>query len=100
MSLTFNFDVNPYTSGTQTLGSSSSKWLLNGYLPEIILVQISATNETSYTAYNSSITENHVVINDHMQIAEDVSYTTSSGNILVTCPSGIPAMTLLLGVRA
>ena len=100
MSLTFDFDVNPSTNQTNTLGSASTKWLLNGYLPELIEIQVEASNETSVTINNSNITEDHIVINEHMQIAHNVDYITSDGSISLSCSSGIPGMVLYLGVKA
>ena len=99
MALTFNFNVNPNSNNSQSLGSSSYKWKLNGYVPELIPITVSASANTTVTIQNSAITADHVVVNSHMQIDADIAYTTSRGSITIACASGIPAMTLYLGVK-
>lgn len=99
MAMTFGTDINPNNS-THSLGSSSNKWKINGYVPEIVVVNVSASANTSVSIQNSSITADHIVINQYSSIPNDVSYTTSAGYISLTCSAGIPAMTLFLSAKA
>ena len=96
---TFNTDINPSANKTYSLGTTSTKWKLNGYVAEIIKVDVSATSSTSTSVSNSAITANHIVINDLQVIPDDVTWTTSSGSVALSCSNGIPAMTLYLGVK-
>ena len=101
MSMTFNCNLNPdATANNRSLGSSSAKWKLNGYVPEMIAISVNATNNTSVTINNSGITADHIVVNQYERIDTDISYTTSAGSITLTCATGIPAMTLYLAVKA
>ena len=98
--MTFGFNVNPDSDSTRSLGSSSAKWKLNGYVAEIIPVTITATSNTSVTVQNSNITADHIVINQYAILDYDISYTTTAGSITVSRSNGIPDMTLYLGVKA
>ena len=100
MAFTFGMNVNPDGNLTRSLGSTSAKWKLNGYVAEMIAVSVTATSSTSTTISNSNITAQHIVVNQHWIHGADISYTTSAGSITITCDSGIPAMTLYLAVKA
>ena len=99
MAITFATNINPDSNASRSLGSASAKWKVNGYLPEIIAATFTATANTTATFSNSSITADHVVINQNVTHSADISYTTTAGSITVTCASGIPAMTLYLGIK-
>lgn len=98
MAITFAMDVNPDGDLTRSLGSSSNKWKVNGHVTEIVEISVSATSDTSVTIGDSNITENHVVLNS-FNTSSDISYTTSNGSVVLTCSSGIPAITLYFGVK-
>lgn len=99
MSMTFGVDLNPDGDNTRSLGSSSARWKVNGHVSELLEVLITASNNTSITISDSRITADHVVVNQLLEIASDVSYTTAAGSLTLSCSSGIPAMTLYLGVK-
>lgn len=62
-----------------------------------IIINVSATSNTSVTISNSEITSNHYVYNiNSPEIPSDMTWTTASGSITLTCSGGIPAMKLLL----
>lgn len=100
MALTFATDIVPDGNKTRNVGSSSKKFKLNGHVAELIEVSVTATSSTSTSVSNQDITADHVVLNDSQFITSDISWTTSSGSIALSCADGIPAMTLYLGIKA
>lgn len=62
-----------------------------------IVVNVTATSNTSKTINNNAITADHYVYNQVSTIPDaDIEWTTSAGSITLTCSAGIPAMYLLL----
>lgn len=100
MAMMFGTNLEPDISFGRSLGSSSKKWKLNGHVPELIEVSVTATTASSSTISNDAITAGHVVVNDMAVIDDDVSYTTADGSITLSCSGGIPAMKLYLGVKS
>ena len=82
--------------------TQSGVTIVDGYasvnVPKMaIVVNVSATSNTSVTISNSNIKADHYVYNtSNTDIGSDLSWTTASGSLTLSCSSGIPAMTLLL----
>ena len=66
---------------------------------EILEVSVTATSEVSTTIENTAITANHVVLNDFMSWASDITWSTDAGTMTISSSNGIPAMTLYLALK-
>ena len=93
-------DILPGSSGL-SLGSSSSRWLLNGTVRDIIELTVALESEDgeTKTVSNSAITSNHVVLEDITEYnvgyiigqtitevpAGDIQWQTGNGTITLTC---------------
>lgn len=62
----------------------------------ILRINVTSTSSTTKTISSSSITEYHYPVNEPQIAAADITWTTSSGQLTLSCASGIPAMTLYL----
>ena len=103
--MSFGVNLLPKTNASYSVGNSDYKWnaylnSINGHSPDIVIVNVTATSNTSTTVSNAKITADHVVLNDYQPSDVNISYTTSAGAIALSCSSGIPAMTLYLGVAS
>ena len=90
-------------SGTKTVtsaGTTSCDGYANVNVTDspLLEVSVSATSSTSTTISNNKITANHVVVNDAQVAGANISWSTSSGQLTISCSGGIPAMTLHLAV--
>lgn len=62
-----------------------------------VVLEVEATASTTTTINNSDITENCYVFNTASTLPDsNIAWTTGSGYVTLTCPSGIPAMTLFI----
>ena len=89
-------------SGTKTVtasGVTSVDGYANVNVPQdCIVLDVTATSSTTKTIYNDAITSDFYVFNTASTvIGADVSWSTSSGSVTLSCTSGIPAMTIFLG---
>ena len=88
-------------SGTKTItasGTTSVDGYANADVPKgAIVINVSATSNTSTTISNSAITANHYVYNvNSTEVGGDMTWTTAAGSITLSCSSGIPAMSIML----
>lgn len=88
-------------SGTKTItasGTTSCDGYANVSVPkQAVVLSVSATSNTSVTINNSNITTDYYVYNTaSTSLPADLSWSTSTGSVTLTCSSGIPAMTLFL----
>ena len=99
MSMTFATNIVPDTSLSRYVGTSSKRFKINGYEIEILEISVTATSSTSTSVSDSSITAQHIVLNDAQIAASNISWITVGGSITLSCPDGIPEMTLYLGIK-
>ena len=91
-------------SGTKNI-TSSGTISVDGYanvsVPKgAIIIDVTATSNTSKTISDSNITANHFVYTQtSTDPSADVSWSTSAGSITLTCSGGIPAMKLMLALN-
>ena len=88
-------------SGTKSITASgliSCDGYANVAVPkQAIVLSVSASSNTSVTINNSAITSSFYVCDTASSIpVSDLSWSTSSGSITLSCSGGIPAMTLCL----
>lgn len=88
-------------SGTKNI-TASGVTSCDGYAnvsvaKQAIVLSVTATSNTSVTINNSNITTDYYVYNTaSTSLPADLSWSTSTGSVTLTCISGIPAMTLFL----
>ena len=88
-------------SGTKTI-TASGTISVDGYENVIVpngcvIIEVAATSNTSTTISNSDITSDFRVFNTASSVStDDISWSTSSGSVTLSCSGGIPAMTLYL----
>lgn len=88
-------------SGTKAITQSGTT-NVDGYqyvsVPDdCVIVEVTATSSTTKTINNSKITSDFYVFNTASEKpVSDVSWSTASGSVTLTCSNGIPAMTLFL----
>lgn len=88
-------------SGTLTItqsGTTSCDGYANVSVPnDCVIINVTATSNTSTTISNSDITSDYYVFNTASSLpTADVSWATANGSVTLTCSGGIPAMTLFL----
>lgn len=88
-------------SGTKNI-TASGVTSCDGYAnvsvaKQAIVLSVTATSNTSVTINNSNITTDYYVYNTaSTSLPADLSWSTSTGSVTLTCSGGIPAMTLFL----
>lgn len=96
--LYYTSQANSGTLNITASGAISCDGYANVSVPKTaIIVEVTATSNTTTTISNSNITTNHYVYNTTSTVPlSDISWTTSDGSLTLTCSNGIPAMYVLL----
>lgn len=96
-----NYYTAQANSGTKAI-SQAGTTSVDGYAyvdvaENCLIVTVTATSGTTKTISNALITSDYYVFNTAFSgAAADVSWTTGSGTLTLSCSEGIPAMTLFL----
>lgn len=96
--LYYTAQANSGTLNITASGTTSCNGYAHVFVPKTaIIVEVTATSNTTTTISNSDITTNHYVYNTTSTVPlSDISWTTSDGSLTLTCSNGIPAMYVLL----